>query len=125
MNTKQRTVIVSGWLIFMLIVNSLSALLYLFKQDLVSSDFPNELPVYMFYILAILCVMNIVFITLIYKWKKNGVWGWIITSIIAVCINFYNGLGIGQSLLGLLGIGVLLLALQAKKNNVSNWKSLE
>ena len=124
MITKQRTGITTGWLIFMLVINILSALLYLFKQDLVANDFHNGIPAFMLFLLAILSIINILFIVLVFKWIKKGVWGLIVTNILAVVINIYNGLGIGQSLLGLLGIVVLLLILQIKKNNHSNWSNL-
>ncbi|WP_033956984.1 hypothetical protein [Psychroserpens jangbogonensis] len=124
MTTKQRTGITTGWLIFMLVINILSALLYLFKQNLVASDFHNGIPAFMLFFLAILSLINILFIVLVFKWIKKGVWGLIVTNILAVVINIYNGLGIGQSLLGLLGIVVLLLILQVKKNNHSNWSNL-
>ena len=124
MITKQRTGIMTGWLIFMLVINILSALLYLFKQNLVKSDFHNGIPIFMLFILAILSIINILFIVLVFKWNKKGVLGLIVTSILAVVINIYNGLGIGQSLLGLMGIAVLLLILSINKKNHSNWSNL-
>ena len=49
----------------------------------------------------------------------------LLTSIGALAINLSIGLGIGQSLLGLVGIAILYGVLQIKKDNIPAWNNLE
>jgi hypothetical protein len=69
--------------------------------------------------------MNVVFSVMLFLWKKWGFWGFIITSIGAFAINLSIGLGVGQSIAGLVGIAVLYGVLQIKKDNISAWANLE
>ena len=57
--------------------------------------------------------------------KKIGFWGFVITSLVAVAVNLNIGLGIAQSLIGLIGILILYAVLQIKADNVSAWNNLE
>jgi hypothetical protein len=68
---------------------------------------------------------NVVFSILLFKWMKIGFWGFLITSIGALIINLSIGLGIGQSLFGLVGIAILYGVLQIKKDNVPAWDNLD
>ena len=79
----------------------------------------------MMILLAVLAALNVVFAVLLLTWKKIGFWGFILTSLAAVAINLSLGLGIAQSLIGLLGIVILWAVLQIKQNDVSAWKNLE
>jgi len=79
----------------------------------------------MIILLGILSVVNAIFAVMLLQWKKIAFWGFIGTSIIVLIINLSIGLGIGQSLFGLVGIAVLYGILQIKKDNVTAWKNLE
>ena len=124
-NPKQRHGCVTAWLIFMIIANSLTAIIYLFARDMVTQNFPSGISNPMLILLAILGIFNVIFSVLLLKWKKVGFWGFIITSIGALIINLNIGLGIGQSLFGLVGLAVLYGVLQIKKDDVTAWSNLE
>lgn len=124
-NSKQRHGCVTAWLILMIIGNSLTAILYLFAGDLIAQNFPGGISKSMLILLAILGVGNVIFSILLFKWMKIGFWGFLATSIAVVVINLSIGLGILQSLFGLIGIAVLYGLLQMKKDNVSAWTNLE
>ena len=124
-NTKQRHGCVTAWLILMIISNSITAFVYLFAGDTVSQNFPGGMSGTLMILLAILGIGNVIFSILLFNWNKIGFWGFLLTSIIALIINLNIGIGIGQSLLGMLGIAILYGVLQIKKENVSTWDSLE
>lgn len=123
--SKQRHGCVTAWLIFMIIANSLTAILYLFAGDMIAPNLPDGISDSMLILLAVLGIANVIFSILLFNWKKLGFWGFIITSISALIINLSIGLGIGQSLFGLIGIAVLYGVLQIKRDNTPAWNNLE
>jgi hypothetical protein len=125
MEQKQRHGCVTAWLILIIVLNSLTALLYLLGGNFIRQNLPSEVPTSMMILLAVLAALNVVFAVLLLTWKKIGFWGFILTSLAAVAINLSLGLGIAQSLIGLLGIVILWAVLQIKQNDVSAWKNLE
>lgn len=122
---KQRHGCVTAWLVFAIIANSISALIYIFSSNLITDNLPVKVSTPMIVLMGIMSVANTVFAIMLLKWKKIGFYGAAITSIFALIINLSIGLGIGQSFLGLLGIVVLYAILQIKKDNVSAWDNLE
>ncbi len=122
---KERHGCVTTWLIFMIIANSITAILYLFAGDMISQNFPGEISTTTIILLGIMGNINIVFAILLLNWNKIGFWGFLVVSIAGLFINLSLGLGIGQSLLGLIGIIVLFGVLQIKKDNVSAWDNLD
>jgi hypothetical protein len=122
---KQRHGCVTAWLILMIILNSLIAIIYLFASDMITKNLPGNVSTPMIVLLGIIGIGNVVFSVLLFQWKKIGFWGFIFTSIGALIINLNIGLGIGQSLFGLVGIAILYGVLQIKKENVTTWENLE
>lgn len=122
---KQRHGCVTAWLILIIVANSLTAVLYLLAGDLITQNFPGEISGSMLIVLALLGLANVIFAILLFMWKKIGFWGFLATSIVALIINLNLGLGIGQSILGLIGIAILYGILQIKQDNVSAWDNLE
>lgn len=122
---KQRHGCVTAWLIMMIIINSLTAVIYLFASDMITENLPGDVSTPMIVLLGIIGIGNVVFSVLLFQWKKIGFWGFIVTSIAALIVNLSIGLGIGQSVFGLVGIVVLYGVLQIKKDNVPAWDNLE
>jgi hypothetical protein len=122
---KQRHGCVTAWLILIIVINTITALIYLFAGDTIASKLPGEVSPFMLSLLGILGVANVVSAILLFKWKKYGFWGFVTTSVGTLIINLMIGIGIGQSLFGLIGIGVLYGVLQIKKGDISAWENLE
>ena len=122
---KQRHGCVTAWLILMIVVNSLASLLYLLAGDFINQNLPQPIPGPTLIILAILGVVNVVCSVMLMQWKKMGFWGFIATAIAAFAINISIGLGVGQSVTGLIGIGILYAILQIKKDDVSAWSNMD
>jgi hypothetical protein len=103
---RQRHGCVTAWLVIMIILNSLTAITYLFARDFITNNLPN-VPKTMIVLLGIFGVANVIFAVMLFQWKKIGFWGFIVSSIVVLIINLSIGIGIGQSLLGLVGVAVL------------------
>jgi hypothetical protein len=57
--------------------------------------------------LVVCAVVNIACAIALLRWKKWGFYGMVGTAAIALIINIAAGLGVGRSLVGLIGIGIL------------------
>jgi uncharacterized membrane protein (DUF485 family) len=121
---KQRHGFVTAWLALFIMVNAITAILYLFKSEMIANSFRGDVSTQMI-LLGIGSILNVVFVVLIFQWKKIAFWGLIINSIGAFVINSTLGAGLGQSLVGLLGLAFFFGVLQIKKDNVSTWENLE
>ncbi len=122
---KQRHGCITAWLILMIIANSCIALIYLFASDQLSKQMAGDIPTSMFYVLAFISAMNVVFAVFLFQWKRWGFYGFILNALAGFAINLKMGMDIGSSLFGLVGIGILYAILQIKKNNVSAWEQME
>ena len=103
---RKRGGCLTAWLILMLIANPLVAVYYLAAGHTVKQALPN-LPEYAIPLLIFLGIANFVFALAIWSWKKWGMYGFACSAAIAFIINLTN-LGVGPSLLGLVGVGILV-----------------
>lgn len=122
---KQRHGCVTAWIVFMIIVNSITAIVNLFASNLIAENLPVKVSTPMIILLGVLGMTNAVFAYMLLRWKKWGFYGIVVMSALTLIINLSIGLGIGQSLLGLLGVVLLYGILQMKKDNVTAWDNLE
>lgn len=125
MENKSRHGCVTAWLIFMIIANSVVALIYFFATEMVTDAIPELDSDSMILLLGVLSVLNVVFAVFLLQYKRWAFFGFVATAIGAFLINLSIGLGIFQSLMGLVGIGILYGILQIKQNGVSAWDSLD
>jgi hypothetical protein len=123
--SRQRHGCVTAWLIFMLIINSLVAVMYLFASNSIASHSPVPLSGTTVILLGVLSVVNVVFAVMLLQWKKIAFWGFAGMSVLMLIINLSLGLGIGQSLFGFIGLAILYGVLQIKKNGVTAWQNLK
>jgi hypothetical protein len=124
--TQQRHGCVTAWLVLMIVANSVTAFLYFFATDTITKNLPGNVSPTMIKLLGVVGIGNVIFSVLLFQLKKIGFWGFIITAIVTLIINLSIGLGIAQSLFGLVGIAILFGILQIKKkDNVSTWENLE
>ena len=120
---KKRHGCLTAWLILMLVVNSLTALIYLFGRDAIQKQLPN-MPTWVFPVLIVMTLFNIVCAIALFRWKKWGFWGFCVSSVVALTVNLSAGLGIGQSLGGLIGVAIFFGVLQIGKEN-KGWPQLD
>jgi uncharacterized membrane protein YsdA (DUF1294 family) len=121
---KQRHGCVTAWLILMIVINSLTSVIYLFFGDRVREEAP-EVSESLLMLLAFLTLSNVFFAAMLLRWKKLGFWGFAITSAAAFILNLMMGMDILRSVLGISGLLILYAILQIKKNDTSTWENLE
>lgn len=109
----------------LIVLNSITGLVYLLAGNFLAKNMPVEIPKSIMLLLSILGIVNVVCAAMLLKWKRWGFWGFVTTSVVALIINISIGMGVGKSILGLAGLGILYAILQIKENNVSAWKNLE
>ena len=125
METKQRHGCVTTWLVIMIIANSITALIYLFASETILQNMLESVSRSIILLLAVICILNVIFSVMLLQWKKWGFWGFLITSFGALIINLNIGISAAQSVFGLAGIAILYGILQIKKDNVTAWQNLE
>ncbi|WP_027381400.1 hypothetical protein [Chryseobacterium daeguense] len=121
---KERHGCVTAWLVLIILGNSLTALLYFLANNRILESAPGASPM-MIYLLGFVALANVLFAAMLLQWKKLGFWGFTVTSIIALIINININLGIVQSLIGIVGVGILFAILQITKDGRSAWQNLE
>jgi predicted MFS family arabinose efflux permease len=100
------------YLVFVIIVNSAVALVYLFGREWLQRNGPQT-PEWAFWLLSICGVSNVISAIALLRWKRWGFWLFVLSTIAALAINFSIGLG-RQGIFGtaVLGIAVLYAVLQ-------------
>ena len=120
--SKSRHGCLTAFLVFMIIANSVTAIIYLFGSDAISRALPDA-PGWVFLVLAVFSVFNLACAIALFKWKKWGFWGFCLSGGFALVINVSIGLGVGRSLSGLIGIAILYGVLHIGKEN-KGWPQL-
>lgn len=120
---KSRHGCLTAWLVVMILANSASFLLYLLAQDMISEQLP-QLPDWAFPVLIVGSLFNLLCALALFRWKKWGFWGACLSSIVIFVLNIELGIGIGQSLFGLVGVVLLYAVLHIGKDN-QGWPQLE
>jgi hypothetical protein len=122
-NNKQRHGCLTAFLILMIVANSVIAVFYFFGSSTIQRTVPG-IPLWTIIVLGVLAVFNLICAIGLFKWKKWGFWGFIFSSIVTLIVNLTAGLGVGQSLSGLLGVAILYGVLHIGKEN-KGWPQLD
>ncbi len=122
-DSKQRHGCLTALLIVMIVLNAATALFYLVGSAVLRDMLPNA-PGWLFPVLVVFSLFNLVCAIALLQWKKWAFWGFAATSIVGLVINLSIGLGIGKSLAGLVGLAVLYGTLQIGNEN-KGWPQLE
>ena len=119
-DNKQRHGCLTTWLIFMIIANALSAIVYLTDPDMVQPGASE----WMFLLLAFVGAFNVVCAIALLQWKKWGFYGFCLMAVIACFINISMGLGIISIIYAPIPVGVLFGMLNIGKEKKA-WPRLE
>ena len=121
--TPPRHGCVTAWLIFMIVVNALTAIGTPFSlNSLRQAGMHPSVP--LIGVLVVCAVANIVFAVALLRWMKWGFYGFAATTVIALVVNLILGVGLGSSLLGLIGIAILYGVLNVGQANKA-WPRLK
>jgi hypothetical protein len=122
---KHRHGCVTALLIFMMIANSASVILYFFASEFIIKSLAVELSDSDKIILSIFQIANLISCILLFQWKKIGFWLYVITDVAVVVLNIYQGKGISQLWSALIGIALLFGVMQiSTKNRKTTWDEL-
>ena len=112
---RKRGWMLTTWLILLLIGLILGLGVYLFAGLIFSQFYPG--PFWVFLVLALITLIDIVFVGAIFKWKKWGVYGFAGLSVLVLIINsLIFGLRWDTSSFSLIGLIVLILLVRPKWN---------
>lgn len=120
---KTRHGCLTAWLVFMIIVNAATALMYLFGGERIGLMLP-DMPGWALPILIAVGAFNLVCAIALLQWKKWGFWGFCATSVVVLVVNLMANLGTGTALLGLVGVLLLYGILQMGTEN-KGWPQLD
>jgi hypothetical protein len=118
---KKRHGCLTVYLVFSIVVASACALFYLLAN--VQRFFPNA-PGWMGPVYLVISLFQLVSSIALYQWKKWGFWVFCVCSAVAFGANLALGMGIVQSISGLLGILMLYGVLRIGGEN-EGWRLLE
>jgi len=108
---RKRSGCLTALLILMLIVNPLIGLIYFLAGSNIKETFTSA-PDWAIPTLGLFAFANFVFALAIWKWKKWGVYGFGISSIVIFAINLSIGIPVIQALFGLAGFVILIILLR-------------
>lgn len=112
--TKSRHGCLTTWLALMIIANALTVLSYvilMLPRGAVQSVRLHT-PAWALLVLAVSCMANVIFAVALFKWKRWGFFGLLVTTILALVINLRIGIKPALVVLGLCGIVILYAVLQ-------------
>jgi len=122
---RKRHGCVTAWLVVMIVVYTATMFYSILSSNPEYNPYSLVIPQWVFFLLAFISLLNVVFAVFLLRWKKWGFWGFAATSVVTMGVNIYAGQGIVQSLVGLVGVGVLFAILQIKADGKSAWERLD
>jgi hypothetical protein len=103
----------TSWLVLLLIANCVTALLTFLNPDLVIRPF-HRFSHGLVVLIGLAALANVVFVILIWNWRRVGFWGAVVVALLALPFNWYLGMGILHIASGLLGIAILAFLVRTK-----------
>ena len=120
---KKRHGCLTAYLVLMIVVNSASALIYLFGSEAVRRNAPN-MPGWALPVLVVMGIFNLICAIALFRWKKWGFWGFVVSAVAAFFVNLSIGIKPGFTLFGLLGVAILYGVLHIGKEE-KGWPQLD
>jgi hypothetical protein len=110
------------YLVFLIIVNSAMALMYLFASEWLRRN-GAETPDWAFWVLATAGVVNVISAVALLRWKRWGFWLFVASAVVGVAVNV--SIGLPQGIFGaVLGIALLYGVLHIGKERKA-WPRLQ
>jgi hypothetical protein len=113
----------TAYLVFMLIMNTFTCLVYLFTGSKIMAAYPAA-PAFMPYVLAAGCALNIVIALYLFWWRKWAFYLFCVLAVIVLGINIFIGINPVGALTGLIGPLILYGVLQIGGEK-KGWKYLK
>ena len=103
---RRRGGCLTAFLLAMMIINPLVAILYLAAGSLVQKGLPDA-PSWAIPVLGIFCIVNLACAIALWRWKRWGFYGFVVSAIVALVINIIIGLPAHQIIAGPVGVIIL------------------
>ncbi len=120
---KQRHGCLTAYLIFIIVTNSAIALAYTLGKTAIQEKLP-DLPEWAFWVLPAAGIFNLACAAALFRWKKWGFYGFVLSGLVAFGVNITLGQSPTQSFIGLLGVSILYGVLHIGSKN-KGWPQLE
>ncbi|MFZ4106299.1 hypothetical protein [Flavobacterium sp.] len=117
MKKNERHVCLSSWIILMIIINSVTSMVYIFGNIIILENIRFSISKQWMLIIGILSISNINFAANLWKINKWSFWAFGISTLIVLCINVFLELGLFKSLIGTIGVIFIHGILQIKYNS--------
>jgi len=111
--TKKRGFWLTAFLLLMSIANLFTGFVYFSNPQVIIEAYPS-IPEGLVYAMGLLAAINFILAVAIWRWRKIGIWGFYASATLAFCINIYIGLGITNSLVGLIVVLIIYLTTRKK-----------
>lgn len=119
---KNRHGCLTAWLAVMILANVATAVMYYATGPTIAERL--DLPMWGVVALGGFAVLNVLFAGALFAWKKWGFYGFAATTVLIFGINVSIGVGVLQSVSGLLGVVILYAVLQMGDPE-SGWDQLD
>lgn len=103
----------TAFIFFGFVTNIALAITYIVNPDIIKSVSPDAPDIFA-YIYSGGGFLNIVFISMVWFWKRVGVFGFGVMSLLTFASNLYLGVPISGSIIGLIGPVILILLVKSK-----------
>lgn len=120
---KKRHGCLTAYLVLAIVLNSATALLYLFGAGAIKRSSPN-IPDWAFPVLIVLVLFNLACAIALFRWKRWGFWGLVASAAVTLGVNLTIGLGLSSAVVGVLGVLLLYGVLHIGKDN-KGWPQLD
>lgn len=113
----------TAYLVFMIIANCASSVMYLIGREGIQKSLPN-MPDWAFPVLMLFGIFNLVCAIALFRWRMWGFWGFVVSACVIVIVNLLIGLHPVQAASGLIGVAILYGVLQIGREN-KGWSQLK
>jgi hypothetical protein len=119
MQMRERGLLLSAWLVFVALANAwtLYRLIVTIEDLLTHSDPRWERIGWALVMSAIGCVLNFVAVLALWRWKRWGLYLFIAVALVGVVINLILGVPLVTTLIGVVGVVILIVLVQSRWAN--------
>jgi hypothetical protein len=104
-------------LVLIIVINPLVAIYYITSGSSVQDTYP-DMPDWALPVLIVFSLANCVFGIALWLWKKWGLYGFAVSSVVAFIVNIMSGIPVFSAIFGFVGLGLLAFLLRNEWPNM-------
>ena len=121
--TKNRHGFLASYLVLLLVIFAGIAIVYIADATILKSHL--RIPAWKTPVELALCLLDIICVIALFRWKKWGFWGICGLSVVGLIINILSGVNIYLAVAGLWGIAIIFGVLNIGGKDDKGWPQLE